>query len=191
MSTSQKKPTIAEPEISNGGIMHSNAKAPGGSSASSEELAKALGDSQATIKMLQEQLNSKSSDNSIDRLALMLAEALKPKKEMQPVTDQDDLNRVSDFKNTKINVDGRSLMEAQQALQSFRTEPHKSIVVSKSIGNFVGTTLDITVNGVRVSIPCDGKPHRINETHWEHAKERIAKLEFLNSQTEPQISEIG
>ena len=72
-------------------------------------------------------------------------------------------------------------MEQQAALQNFRGEAKKPISIPKSFQASVGPNLSITVNGIRVSIPCDGKTYYINETHWEHAKERIAKVDILNT----------
>ena len=54
-----------------------------------------------------------------------------------------------------------------------------------------GPSLSITVNGVRVSIPCDGKTYFINETHWEHARERMAKVDALDADEAPNIVEIN
>ena len=82
-------------------------------------------------------------------------------------------------------------MEAQQTLQMFRNERKKPISISKTMANMVGPSLSVTVNGVRVSIPCDGKTYMINESHWEHARERLAKLDLLSADTEPQIVEVG
>jgi hypothetical protein len=82
-------------------------------------------------------------------------------------------------------------MEAQQTLQMCRNERKFPISISKTIANSVGPSLTITVNGVRVSIPCDGKTYYINESHYEHARERLAKLDILTSNTEPQVIEIG
>jgi hypothetical protein len=69
-------------------------------------------------------------------------------------------------------------MEAQQSLQEFRNEIKKPISIPKSMANFLGPNLNVTVNGIRVSIPCDGKTYYINETHYEHARERMAKVDL-------------
>ena len=191
---SQNKQTITEPETVNSGIDSSNAMAHGEAPASPAELALALELQQKTIdnltKQLEEERANRSGSNAIQQLADILANSI-AKKEAVPAPNVDNINRTSDFKNTKNTVDGRSLMEAQQTLQSFRSEHKKPISIPKALANSVGTALTITVNGVRVSIPCDGKTYMINETHWEHARERMAKIDALVSDTEPQVVEVS
>ena len=194
MPKSQNTQAITEPETVNSGIDSSNAMAHGGGTASPNELALALEMSQRTIELLTAQLEKErannSGSNSINQLADILASAVS-KRTVEAAPNVDNINRTTDFKNTKVNVDGRSLMEAQQTLQSFRSEHKKPISIPKALANSVGTTLTITVNGVRVSIPCDGKTYMINETHWEHARERMAKIDALVSDTEPQVIEVS
>lgn len=191
---SQNKKTINEPEIVSGGVNSSQANTPGGAYASPSELAEALRASQQIISRLELELENARSQNSqgsnaINQLADLISQAIKPA--TVPAPNPENLNRSTDFKQQQATVDGRSMMEAQQALQMFKDEPVKPISIPKSLANTVGVYLAVSVNGVRVSIPCDGKTHFINETHWEHAKERLAKLDILASDTEPQIVEIN
>jgi hypothetical protein len=193
MSTnSQKNKAIVEPENGNSGVGNSSATTPGEVIASPQELSMTVELQQRTIDLLTKQLEAERSkgSNSIQQLADLLANSI-AKKEAVPAPNVDNLNRTSDFKNTKNTVDGRSLMEAQQTLQMFRSEKKKMISVPKSLAQFVGSALTVTVNGVRVSIPCDGKSYPINETHYEHARERMAKLDIIAADTEPQVVEIG
>ena len=113
------------------------------------------------------------------------------KPESVPVPNTDNINRTTDFKNTRATVDGRSLMEAQQTLVMFRNEKQFPISVPKAMANVVGTSLSVTVNGVRVCVPCDGRTYMINETHYEHIRERLAKIDILAANTEPQVVEIN
>lgn len=189
MPKSQNNKVTTEPEIGSDGMGHSNAQVGGDASASSAELAKALELVLARNAKLEEELAAaKNGSDGIEKLANIFAQIM-PK---QHDTDLGDgINRTADFKGTKATVDGRSLMEAQQTLQEFRNEPRHPISISKALASSVGADLPITVNGVRVSIPCDGKTYYINETHWEHARERLAKLDALTSKTEPQVIEIS
>lgn len=165
--------------------------------ASYADLELALVESQKTNQMLMAQLNQmkqqQSSDNSsINKLAEALTQAFK---QAQPVeahgpTESDNINRTNNF-NTKATVDGRSLMEAQQTLMAFKNEDKKPISIPKTMAAKFGPSLSITVNGVRVSIPCDGKTYYINETHWEHARERMAKVDALDEGADQNIVEIG
>lgn len=191
MSNSQKTKVTTEPEIGSSGIGHSDAKGGGGSAASPAELALALEKVLARNEQLEKELAA-SKSNSSDGIKELANVLMSMAKQPAPVPqDVDNINRTSDFKGTKATVDGRSLMEAQQTLQMFRNEHKFPISISKTIANAVGPSLTITVNGVRVSIPCDGKTYYINESHYEHARERLAKLDILTSNTEPQVIEIG
>ena len=193
MTTENTSQTTPVPEAAGSGVEHSRTTAQGrGKSASPAELAVALDASQRQIAELQRELAAAKSSNGVDRLAELLTAALtKPTPAPMGPTEADNLNRVTDFRNSQATVDGRSLMEAQQTLQMFRNERKKPISISKTMANMVGPSLSVTVNGVRVSIPCDGKTYMINESHREHARERLAKLDLLSADTEPQIVEVG
>lgn len=165
-----------------------NATSKGEAMASSEDLAIALSESQKTIKMLEEKLAKAESNNSDDGIS-KLADALeklvaKKEPEIRGISDIDNINRTNDFKAQKAIVDGRNLMEAQQIAQEFRKEQKFPIAIPRAMADFFGQTLTVTVNGARVSIPCDGKTYYINKTHWEHAKERIARVDALNTNNE-------
>ena len=192
-NNSQKKSVIAEPEIGGNGIGHSDAQVSKGGAASPAELATALEKVLARNAQLEAELAAEKAESKGSEGIKELAAALMQLVPKQPAVQQDtdNINRSTDFKGTKATVDGRSLMEAQQTLQMFRNEPKHPISISKTIANSVGPNLSITVNGVRVSIPCDGKTYFINESHWEAARERLAKLDMLTANTEPQVIEIG
>ncbi len=117
-----------------------------------------------------------------------LASAIKHKEESLPASNIDNINRTNNFKNDALfKMESSNLEKSQQTLSLFRTENKKPISIPKSLQSQFGPSLTVTVNGVRVSIPCDGKTHFINETHWEHAKERIAKVDLLNSKDDDNV----
>lgn len=189
----QNNSTIADPDIRDSGISErSDAPLQGGSrKASSEELALALEASQKQIAELEAKLASKNSGSDpIERLAELLTPIIKTNP-VQTIPESDNLNRATDFRNQRATIDGQGMMEAQQLLSQFKNEQRKPISIPKSMADRVGSALAVTVNGVRVSIPCDGKTYYINETHWEHARERLAKLDNLAANNEPQIIEIN
>lgn len=190
MSTNPKlKQTITELGIGGSdSVMHSNtAGLEDGSNATPQNLELEI----AALKAENEALRkaTTSTSDSVNKLAeALLAGLNKPAAPQQPV-QQVDVNRAADFKNARATVDGRSLAEQQQALQMFRNEKTKPISIPKSFQNSLGPNLAVTVNGIRVSIPCDGKTYFINETHWEHARERMAKVDILNT-TPDDVQEI-
>lgn len=192
---SQKTNVTTEPETGGAGLEYSNAnniQSGSGNPASAAELALALEYSQKRVAELERDAAlRKSGESQIGELAKVLAQYLPKQPAEQVNANPENINRTTDFQNQRAAVDGRSLMEAQQTLMEFRNEEKKPISISKSTAAFVGANLVITVNGVRVSIPCDGKTYFINKSHWEHARERLAKLDLLNSNTEPQIVVMG
>lgn len=187
-----KMPTV-DPDKHGEGTTHSSvAMNQGGSgkAASAEELSKALGIVMKQNAELQKRLDAQASaESGIDKLANLLADKI-GKTETGVIPDTDNINRTTDFRNSKMYVDNQSLQDAQATASYFRHEEKCRIVIPKSIAAFVGANLDITVNGCRVSIPCDGKEHFINKTHYEHARERLAKLDALNTPVDG-IAEIG
>jgi hypothetical protein len=192
MPNNQKTKAIADPDTRDSGISErSDAILEGGSrKASAEELAYALEAVEKRNAELEAMLSkSNSGSDAINQLALLLTQAIKPT--VQAVPESDNINRTTDFKNQRATIDGQSMAEAQQLLAGFKNEPRKPISIPKAMANSVGSYLPITVNGVQVRIPCDGKTYHINETHWEHARERLAKLDILAANTEPQIVEIS
>lgn len=196
MPKSQKNINTTEPEIGGAGIEYSNAKetqSGSGKAASAAELALALEASQKYTARLERELAQRNSGDSQMGELIKVLTAYLPKQPVENpnMVNPENINRTTDFQNQRATVDGRSLMEAQQTLMEFRNEEKYPISISKAIANFVGANLVVTVNGVRVSIPCDGKTYYINKSHWEHARERLAKLDLLNSNTEPQIVVMG
>lgn len=191
MPTSQKSKAITDPDIRDSGISErSDAILEGGSRmASADELARALESSEKRVLELEQKLANQSGSDAIQQLAAILTQAVKPT--VQAVPEADSINRTTDFRNQRATIDGQSMAETQQLLAGFKNEPRKPISIPKAMANSVGSYLPITVNGVQVRIPCDGKTYYINETHWEHARERLAKLDILSANTEPQVVEIS
>lgn len=153
-------------------------------------------DLSATIELLLEQNKKLLADNqelkariaatpagtesAINNLANLLAEVIKPNAKPAGPSEEDNVNRSSAY-NTKNQIDGQSLMEAQATLMQFRDERKVPISVPKLLAAYIGPQLAVSVNGVRVSIPADGKTYYINETHALAAKERMAKVNRLQS----------
>lgn len=190
MSNNPKlKSTTTELGIGSGdSVMHSNAAGlEDGRNATPQNLELEIAALKAENAKLR--ANASNPNDSVNKLAEALLAGLNKAQTTPVETPQVDINRTVDFKNTRTTVDGRSLAEQQATLQMFRSENRKPISIPKTMQNLLGPNLAITVNGIRVSIPCDGKTYYINETHWEHAKERIAKVDILNS-TPDDIQEI-
>lgn len=197
-NNSEHKKVIAESEIGNNGVGHSKMLSESGvdvNSLTPEELKLALVVSQNRQAQMQAELNeykaakqeNKSDSSAIQQLAELLTNAMN--KPTGP-TEADNINRTTEFRERAARIDGASLMEAQSTMLAYRKEPKVPVSIPKTFQNQFGQSLDITVNGVRVSIPCDGKTYFINETHAIHARERLAKVDRLLSDTEPKITEI-
>lgn len=195
MENSENK-IIAESEIGSDSVGHSDATGElGGAKASPKELELALIASNNTIhameaelKRLKAEKSAATSDDSINKLANMIASAIATP--VKGPKEPDNINRSQGF-TERQNIDGNSLMEAQAKMIAFKEETKFPISVAKSFQSQFGPFLPITVNGVRVAIPCDGKTYFINETHYLHARERLAKVDRLVSNQEPDIKEIN
>lgn len=196
-----EKEIIAEAEIGNDGVGHStmHGESAGGSNEpSAEELKLALVASQETINAMTEELKrlragqkpADSSSSDIHNLVEMLANAIVTNQSQKGPTLPDNINRAEDFKE-RTRVDGQSLMEAQATMSMYKNEPKVWISIPKSFQSTFGPALSVTVNGVRVAVPVDGKQYLINETHAIHVRERMAKVDRLNADTEPQVVEIN
>lgn len=195
-NNSENKKVIAESEIGNNDVGHSKMLGESGgvdvNSLSPEELKLALVISQNQQAQMRAELDelkkSHSDDSAIERLADILTNAV-VNKPAGPSED-DNINRSAEFRERAAKIDGASLMEAQSTMLAYRNEQKIPVSVPKTFKDQFGQSLDITVNGVRVSIPCDGRTYYINETHAIHAKERIAKVDRLLADNSPQITEI-
>lgn len=196
MSNLSDKPMVTtETEIGSNGVGHSNANNKSGvAKVTPEELQLELAIARNQNEQLRAELEkAKASNNSgsdaIKELGNILKEALAPKT-VGP-TEDDNINRAAQFREKATMIDGASMMEAQSTMLAFRNEEKMPISIPNSFKTILGNSLDITVNGVRVAIPCDGKTYMINKTHAMHARERIAKLDKINSDTTPGVTEIN
>lgn len=196
MASSQKNTANAPENVS--GIGHSDTTTQGGGGipASSAELAKALELIQKQNEALRAELAAKTVSQSaaidVDTLAAAFAKAM-PKTaaipDTQPVNTEN-LNRSFDY-NTKTTVDGRSMFEAQQTLQMFKDEPKFPLMIPSAFRDSVGSSMAVAVNGVRISVPCDGRVYQINESHYIHFLEKMQKIGILKAKTQPQITVIN
>lgn len=195
-NNSENKKVIAESEIGNDGVGHSKMLGDSGAEVnnlSPDELKLALAISENQKRQMEAELNklksaSKSDSSAIQQLADLLTNAITSKP--TGPSEADNINRTAEFKERAAKIDGASLMEAQSTMLAYRNETKMPISIPKTFASQFGQSLDITVNGVRVSIPCDGKTYFINETHAIHARERLAKVDRLISDDEPKITEI-
>lgn len=207
MDKDSEKKITAESEIGSGGVGHSDANGKSGETkASPEELTAALVASNETIHKMEAELKAMrdenaalraqgkapaTSDDSINKLADTLAAIVKGNSNNGVVpAEADNINRTSGFKEVS-DIDGASLMEAQATMMMYKNEKKVPITIPKAMQTYFGPSLPISVNGVRVSIPVDGKQYLINETHALHARERLAKVDKIISDNSPKISEIG
>jgi hypothetical protein len=161
-----------------------------GKPAANASVQKALEAVMAENAVLRQQVSANSSQAAIDQMAAAFTKAISSIKPETPSVDTNNRVNSTTSLTNKLDagkVDGRGLMEAQETLLSFKSEPKMPISIPRSLSNSIGPFLAITVNGVRVAIPCDGVTYYINRTHYEHAKERVAKLDLLSADSNPDI----
>lgn len=195
-NNSENPKVTAESEISSNGVGHSKMHGDSGVGSKGrtpEELELSLVMSETENAQLRAELNElkkagNSDSSAIQQLADLLSSAI-INKPAGP-SEADNINRTAEFKEKAAHIDGASMMEAQATMMAYRHETKMPVSIPKTFQSQFGQSLDITVNGVRVSIPCDGKTYFINETHAIHARERLAKVDRLLSDNEPKITEI-
>lgn len=196
-NTSEQKKVTTESEIGSNGVGHSmhGSSGEGASTSSPSELELVLEQQAATIKALSEELakakaaaEAPKEDSSIDKLANALISAINSNNKAVGPTEPDNINRSTDYSKVQ-KIDGISMMESQATLLLYKSEAKEPISVPKTFQSQFGPTLPISVNGVRVSIPCDGRTYYINKTHAEAARERIAKVDRLLTNEEPTVIE--
>lgn len=66
--------------------------------------------------------------------------------------------------------------ELAKAKAAFAKEKLVKVSIPKVLQSGIGQTLFVSVNGVFVNIPVDGKEYEIPETLAAHTKEYLAKL---------------
>lgn len=196
MSTEDLKPTMpsSATETPAGGMGQPTGAKPKGEAgkkpASPEELTatiellleqnKELADQNKALAAKVEANAPASSNDAITQLATLLSDALGSKGPAKGPDEEDPVNRTTAY-NTKNQIDGQSLMEAQATLLAFRDEPKEPVSVPRLLADYVGPQLAVSVNGVRVSIPADGRTYYINATHANAARERMAKINRLQT----------
>ena len=186
------KEAIANAESSGGPIATSGAERikVAGKPATDNSISQALEAVMKENAALKQQITNTSAQASINQMAEALTKAISTIKSEQPPVDTNNrVNSTTSLTNRldASKVDGRGLMEAQETLLAFKSEPKMPISIPRSLSTSVGPFLSVTVNGVRVAIPCDGATYYINRTHYEHARERIAKLDLIGADNSPDI----
>ena len=197
MSENLKNKVTTETEIGSNGVGHSNMSSEvGETTVSSAELKYVLEKQQETIARLTAELDKAQrasiEGNSIDKLTAALTDLITKTNTPTQVgpMETDNITRTENFRNS-MAIDGAAMMQAQETCNAFRNEPKRMISIPKSFKDRVGPTLDVSVNGVRVSIPVDGKSYPINASHYMAARERIAKIDRLLADDTPDVREIG
>lgn len=181
--------TATEPENSSGGVKgHSKVEESGNSDSSAKDalIAQLI----AENRHLSEAVTNAAKNNSSSDITKLVDvfTALLDKRE----ADTNNRINTTDNFNEKNNVDGRGLMAAQESLMRFKKENLRPVNVPQSLSPYVGPHLTVTVNGVRIAVPCDGKTYFINEIHWEHIMERMSKLNALNAKsTVPDVKNVS
>jgi hypothetical protein len=194
---SENTKVAAETEIGGDGAGHPKAPSPKAEASASAagrigaegDLAKRIAELESENASLKAKAQASDPSDSINRLAEALLGAVGKAKTSGP-SEQDNVNRTEMFKE-RTKIDGNSLMEAQATLAVYKNEEKMPISIPKAFQTQFGPALAVTVNGVRVSIPCDGKTYMIDKTHAMHARERLAKVDIQVSSDESQVVEIN
>lgn len=200
MSESQNKKTITDPEIGNGGVAHPTPMAAEGAGmpASPEAMSSTLEMAMSTIASLKAENDAlkkeKAAGADIEKFANVIASALKERPASSGPTEADPVNRSSDYNNKAMlasNIDSKIMAESQASLRTIRSEDTMPVSIPKAMATYVGPILSVSVNGIQVRVPVDGKTHFINKSHAIAVKERLAKISNHQAAQEPGVVELN
>lgn len=70
-------------------------------------------------------------------------------------------------------------MKRRSLLKTYKEEDKLSVSISPLYKPYFGASMTVSVNGISVIIPCDGKTYKIPKTHAVEALGRIAKIDLM------------
>ena len=70
-------------------------------------------------------------------------------------------------------------MRRRSLLKTYKEEDKLSVTISPLYKPYFGASMTVSINGISIIIPCDGKTYPINKTHAIEALGRIAKANLM------------
>lgn len=70
-------------------------------------------------------------------------------------------------------------MRRRSLLKTYKDEEKISVSISPLYKPYFGASMTVSVNGISIIIPCDGKTYKVPKTHATEAKARLAKINLM------------
>lgn len=70
-------------------------------------------------------------------------------------------------------------MVRRELVKAYKAEDKMTVNISPMYRPYFGNTMSVSVNGITVFIPCDGKSYEINRTHAIEAMSRVRKVDDM------------
>ena len=81
--------------------------------------------------------------------------------------------------NVSLNeeVKNKEMYRKTTMKQRFLDEPKVPVTISPMYKPYFGEVMEIQINGIYVSVPCDGAPHQVPETFASEVNHRIMRVD--------------
>lgn len=70
-------------------------------------------------------------------------------------------------------------MKRRSLLKTYKSEEKLPVTISPLYKPYFGASMTVSVNGISVIVPCDGKVYQIPKTHAVEAMGRIEKINLM------------
>lgn len=68
-------------------------------------------------------------------------------------------------------------MKRRALLDTYKNEDKLAVNISPMYAKYFGNTMTVSINGITIAIPCNGKTYRVPKTHAIEALSRIRKVD--------------
>ena len=83
----------------------------------------------------------------------------------------------------------RDMLRKQLGAQ-YNAEPKVSVMIAPMYKAFFGNVMHVSINGISISVPCDGKPYPLPESYAAVVQERL-RLENDRQAKQKRFSDVG
>jgi hypothetical protein len=89
--------------------------------------------------------------------------------------------------NTEIT---RKDLQRKRLSSVYSAEPKRTVMIAPMYKAFFGNNMHVSINGISISVPCDGRPYEIPETFASVVQERL-RLENDKQAKQKRFSDIS
>lgn len=110
-----------------------------------------------------------------------------PATDMIPSTSTGDLESATHRANSDVTV--RDIRRKQLG-RSYADEPKHTIMIAPMYEAYFGKNMHVSINGISISVPCDGRPYAIPETFAAEVQSRLRAINDLQAK-QKRFSDVG